>query len=138
MISLNTHMTWYHHMAISILFLGPKKCEEKRSEKSLLNLHFKGFGAITRSDSCKVLQLCILVLSCLKLKTWNVGFWKRVQNEPKTQWKWDYEAHFNTYDLKTWGSAARFENVNQNGTKRRLQNVDFNVKNIFTAKQDKS
>ena len=34
----------------------PKKCEKKRSTKSLLNPHFKGFGAITRSDSCRVLK----------------------------------------------------------------------------------
>ena len=30
----------------------PKKCEKNRSKKSLLNPHFKGFGAITRSGFC--------------------------------------------------------------------------------------
>ena len=29
---------------------------KKSIEKSLLKLHFKGFGAITRSDSCRVLK----------------------------------------------------------------------------------
>ena len=39
-------------MATSILFLS-KKCFKKRSKKSFLNFHFWGFGAKTRSDSCR-------------------------------------------------------------------------------------
>ena len=39
--------------------IGPKiakKWEKQRSTKSLLNLHFKGFGVITRSDSNRALK----------------------------------------------------------------------------------
>ena len=39
-------------MALSILFIGPK-IAKNRSTKSLLNPHFWGFGAKTRSDSCR-------------------------------------------------------------------------------------
>ena len=34
----------------------PQKCEKNRSKKSLLNPHFKGFGAISRSFSNRALK----------------------------------------------------------------------------------
>ena len=43
-------------MAASRLLSVPKNAKKNRSNKSLLNLHFNGFGAITRSDSNRVLK----------------------------------------------------------------------------------
>ena len=45
-----------YYKAASRLLSVKKMRKKKRSNKLLLNLHFKGFGAITRSDSNRVLK----------------------------------------------------------------------------------
>ena len=47
-------------MVVSILYPNRRKfsknAEKQKSSKSFLNLHFKGFGAISRSRACRALK----------------------------------------------------------------------------------